>query len=118
VSRRRRRGSRAWRAPRALVMTDPDAPGATFVHWTRFAMRAAPSGALTGGLQGETGKGETGYASPCRAAGRRPPPVRLHAVRPAHPVRLRGGRAKPADVTAARQGSVLARGTLTARYGR
>src|SRR6476619_2339318 len=42
-------------APRAVVMTDPDAPGGTFVHWT----------AWDGGVEGENSFGKTGYSGPC-----------------------------------------------------
>ena len=38
----------------AIVMTDPDAPGGTFVHWTRW-----------GTTEGRNSFGKTGYGGPC-----------------------------------------------------
>src|SRR5215212_4491950 len=42
----------------AVVMTDPDAPGGTFVHWTRWD-----------DTEGENSFGRTGYSGPCPPKG-------------------------------------------------
>lgn len=43
----------------ALVMTDPDAPGGTFVHWTRW----------DAGVEGRNSFGRVGYGPPCPPKG-------------------------------------------------
>jgi Raf kinase inhibitor-like YbhB/YbcL family protein len=66
----------------ALIMEDPDAPGATFVHWVLYNVPAQtqklPEGMphdkilADGSIQGMTDFGRTGYGGPC------PPPGKLH----------------------------------------
>src|ERR1035438_2332182 len=78
----------AWTAPPAktaslaLIVTDPDAPRGTWVHWVLYNLlagtRALPEGlpALDqlpdGALQGRNDFGEIGYGGPC------PPPGSPH----------------------------------------
>ena len=78
----------AWSAPPAgtasfaLIVTDPDAPGRTFVHWVLYNLpvgtQALPEGLpglgqLTdGSRQGRNDFGEIGYGGPC------PPPGSPH----------------------------------------
>jgi phosphatidylethanolamine-binding protein (PEBP) family uncharacterized protein len=45
----------------AVVMTDPDAPGGTFVHWTKW-----------GTTEGKNSFGRTGYSGPCPPNGDKP----------------------------------------------
>src|SRR4051812_34048240 len=45
----------------AIVMTDPDAPGGTFVHWTAWD-----------GAEGKNSFGKTGYSGPCPPKGDSP----------------------------------------------
>jgi phosphatidylethanolamine-binding protein (PEBP) family uncharacterized protein len=45
----------------AFVMTDPDAPGGTLVHWVRW-----------GTTEGKNGLGKVGYSGPCPAKGAGP----------------------------------------------
>lgn len=66
----------------ALVIEDPDAPSGNFVHWVIFDIAAStaelPEGippkpeTTFGAIQGQNGRGETGYTGPC------PPPGKDH----------------------------------------
>jgi Raf kinase inhibitor-like YbhB/YbcL family protein len=58
----------------ALLVTDPDAPGGDFVHWTVYgidpALRATTVDAVPErGKEGENGTGKAGYAGPCPPEG-------------------------------------------------
>lgn len=62
----------------ALVVSDPDAPGGTFIHWLLYNLPAEstslPSGltaanAPTGAQQGKNGFGDFAYGGPCPPAG-------------------------------------------------
>jgi Raf kinase inhibitor-like YbhB/YbcL family protein len=101
-----------------LVVSDPDAPGGTFVHVTRYGINPRGDGSVDqGGREGSNSAGETGWTAPC------PPkddgPHRyvwsVYALRDASG--LDAG-AEPDEVVAALDDGVLARGTITARYGR
>ena len=110
----------------ALIVTDPDAPGRSFVHWVIYdlpaEMRALPEGLpglgqLTdGSRQGRSDFGEIGYGGPC------PPGNSAHHyhftmyaldAKSNLPVG-----ATRAQVEAAMQGHVLARGELVGLYQR
>ena len=122
----------AWSAPPAgtvsfaLIVTDPDAPGQTFVHWVLYGLPAETRALLEGlpGLgqlangsrQGRNDFGDLGYGGPC------PPPG------PAHhyiftlyaldaKLNLPVG-ATRAQVEAAMQGHILASGELIGVYRR
>ena len=121
-----------WSAPPAgtasfaLIVTDPDAPGRTFVHWviydlpaeTRILPEGLPGlGQLTDGpRQGRNDFGEIGYGGPC------PPGNSAHHY---HftlyaldaKLNLPVG-ATRAQVEAAIQGHILARGELIGLYQR
>ncbi len=65
----------------ALIVSDPDAPSGTFIHWVLYNIasnveqlpEAAATSASPGGAeQGLNGRGELGYTGPC------PPPGRVH----------------------------------------
>jgi Raf kinase inhibitor-like YbhB/YbcL family protein len=110
----------------ALIVTDPDAPGRTFVHWviydlpaeTRILPEGLPGlGQLTDGpRQGRNDFGEIGYGGPC------PPGNSAHHY---HftlyaldaKLNLPVG-ATRAQVEAAIQGHILARGELIGLYQR
>jgi hypothetical protein len=78
----------AWSAPPAgtvsfaLIVTDPDAPGGTFVHWVLYDLpattQALPEGLpglgqlSNGARQGRNDFGDLGYGGPC------PPPGSAH----------------------------------------
>jgi Raf kinase inhibitor-like YbhB/YbcL family protein len=122
----------AWSAPPAgtvsfaLIVTDPDAPGQTFVHWVLYGLpaetRALPEalpgiGQLAdGGRQGRNDFGDLGYGGPC------PPPgsphhyvFTLYALDAK--LNLPVG-ATRAQVEAAMQGHILASGELIGVYRR
>jgi Raf kinase inhibitor-like YbhB/YbcL family protein len=93
----------------ALRMTDPDAPGGTFVHWTAWGRKALTT-------SGKNTFGKVGYGGPCPPSGPAHRYVfRLYALR--SPLPLRRG-ASPAAFTRALKGRVLAKATLVGRYRR
>jgi Raf kinase inhibitor-like YbhB/YbcL family protein len=117
-----------WSAPPAgtasyaLIVTDPDAPGRTFVHWVRYDLpaetRALPEGLprqlADGSRQGRNDFGDLGYGGPC------PPPgsphhyvFTLYALDAK--LNLPVG-ATRAQVEAAMQGHILERWELIALY--
>ena len=90
----------------ATVMTDPDAPGGTFVHWTRW-----------GSTEGENSFGKTGYSGPCPPKGDAPHHYVVTVYRLRAPLGLSAG--SPADkVVAAIKKSAVASGSATGTYGR
>jgi hypothetical protein len=122
----------AWSAPPAgtasfaLIVTDPDAPGRTFVHWVLYGLpaetRALPEalpgiGQLAdGSRQGRNDFGDLGYGGPC------PPPgsphhyiFTLYALDAK--LNLPVG-ATRVQVEAAMQGHILARGELIGLFQR
>jgi Raf kinase inhibitor-like YbhB/YbcL family protein len=110
----------------AILVTDPDAPGGTFVHWVAYNIppgtREIPEGAPgrtvlpPGSLQGMNDMGRTGYAGPC------PPRGRPHHYQftvyaldtTISPSRGQDGRA----IQEAFTGHILARGELVGIYSR
>jgi Raf kinase inhibitor-like YbhB/YbcL family protein len=121
-----------WAAPPAttaslaLIMTDPDAPGGTFVHWVLYDLPATKRELASGipkqaqlndgARQGRNDFGNLGYGGPC------PPPGRphryvfeLYALDTKLGLAPGGSRKQVED---AAEGHILARGELTARYGR
>jgi hypothetical protein len=99
------RGTHAF----ALRVTDPDAPGGTFVHWTAWGRTALTT-------SGTNTFGKVGYDGPCPPAGPAHHYVfRLYALRA--PLPLRAG-ASPAAFTRALKGRVLATAMLVGRYAR
>ena len=101
-----------------LVVTDPDAPGGTYVHATRYGL--SPQGGAPvdhGGSEGVNSAGKTGWTPPCPPKGDDAHRYvwTVYALR--DPSGLDAG-AKPAEVTAALDAGVLARGTITAMYKR
>ncbi len=110
----------------ALIVSDPDAPIGTFVHWVLYNVpagkreldEAVPTkGELAdGSRQGQNDFGQTGYGGPCPPRGSTHRYFfELYALDA--PLKL------PAEATRkqlehAMQGHILARGELIARYGR
>jgi phosphatidylethanolamine-binding protein (PEBP) family uncharacterized protein len=88
-----------------VVMTDPDAPGGTFVHWTAWS-----------GGQGRNSFGKTGYGPPCPPAGARPHRyvVVVYALRAK--LGLPSG-SPPERVLAAIRAKAIASGSVTGRFG-
>ncbi|MBS1804942.1 MAG: YbhB/YbcL family Raf kinase inhibitor-like protein [Acidobacteria bacterium] len=110
----------------ALIVTDPDAPGGTFTHWVLFNLppnsNGLPEGVpkqgqlAHGGRQGKTDFDKVGYGGPCPPAGKPHHYVfTLYALDTE--ADLQAG--APRDhLEAAMKGHVLAKGELTAQYGR
>ena len=110
----------------ALILDDPDAPGAVFTHWvilnippdSRELPEAVPTQAQlpSGALQGKNDFGRIGYGGPC------PPPGRPHRYlfilyALDQPLDLTAGASKK-QVLDAMQGHILAQGQLTGTYQR
>jgi hypothetical protein len=122
----------AWSAPPArtaslaLIVTDPDAPRGTWVHWVLYNLpagtRALPEGlpALSqlpdGALQGRNDFGEIGYGGPCP-----PPGAPHHYIFTLYALdaklNLPVGE-KRAQVEAAMKGHILASGRLVGMFHR
>jgi Raf kinase inhibitor-like YbhB/YbcL family protein len=122
----------AWNAPQtrtssfALIVTDPDAPRGTWVHWVLYNLpaetRALPEGLPAlgqlpdGALQGRNDFGEIGYGGPCPPPG---PPHHYHFTLYALDAKLNlPVGAMRAQVEAAMQGHILAKGELVGSYQR
>jgi phosphatidylethanolamine-binding protein (PEBP) family uncharacterized protein len=90
----------------AIVMTDPDAPGVTFVHWTRW-----------GGVEGKNSFGKIGYGGPCPPEGDQAHRYVITAY--ALDSKLRLGRGTgPDQVVDAIRRQAFESGSATGRYGR
>jgi phosphatidylethanolamine-binding protein (PEBP) family uncharacterized protein len=91
----------------AVVMTDPDAPGGTFVHWTQWGR----------GTEGKNSFGSTGYKGPCPPKGDKAHRyvITVYALRSR--LGLPAG-SEPDRVVAAIRAKALASGSLTGLYGR
>jgi hypothetical protein len=122
----------AWNAPPAgtasfaLIVTDPDAPRGTFVHWVLYDLpagtRALPEGLAAlgqledGSRQGRNDFGEIGYGGPCPPPGS---PHHYHFMLYALDAKLNlAAGATRAQVEAAMQGHILAHGELVGLYKR
>ena len=110
----------------ALTVTDPDAPSGTFTHWVLYNLPAningLPEGVpkqgqlAHGGRQGKSDFGKVGYGGPCPPAGK---PHRYVFTLYALDTMIDVPAGAPRDhLEAAMKGHVLAKGELTARYGR
>ncbi|HEY3018732.1 MAG TPA: YbhB/YbcL family Raf kinase inhibitor-like protein, partial [Solirubrobacteraceae bacterium] len=68
----------AWRGvPRGarelvLVVTDPDAPGGRFVHWTAYGIAPGARAVPPGVREGANSAGKDGWTPPCPPEGDRP----------------------------------------------
>jgi phosphatidylethanolamine-binding protein (PEBP) family uncharacterized protein len=90
----------------ATVMTDPDAPGGTFVHWTRW-----------GTHEGENSFGKTGYSGPCPPKGDKPHHYVVTVYKLSKPLDLPDG-ASAEKVVAAVKKAAVGSGSATGTYGR
>ena len=90
----------------AIVMTDPDAPGGTFVHWTRW-----------GRIDGQNSFGRVGYSGPCPPKGDKPHHYVLTVYVLKQRLPLARG-AKPDEVLAAVRKQAAESGSTTGLYGR
>jgi phosphatidylethanolamine-binding protein (PEBP) family uncharacterized protein len=91
----------------AFVMTDPDAPGGTFVHWTHWGSNT----------EGKNSFGKVGYSGPCPPKGDKPHRYVLTFYALRQPLGLPAG-SEPDKVVAAIKGKAYASGSLTGLYGR
>jgi phosphatidylethanolamine-binding protein (PEBP) family uncharacterized protein len=91
----------------AFVMTDPDAPGGTFVHWTRWGPNT----------EGKNSFGSTGYKGPCPPKGAKPHHYVITIYALHQPLGLPAG-SEPDKVVAAIRENAFASGSLTGLYGR
>jgi phosphatidylethanolamine-binding protein (PEBP) family uncharacterized protein len=91
----------------AFVMTDPDAPGGTFVHWTHWGSNT----------EGKNSFGKTGYTGPCPPKGDKPHRyvITFYALR--QPLGLAAG-SDPDKVVSEIRKKAFASGSLTGLYGR
>lgn len=108
----------------ALIVDDPDAPGATFTHWVIFNIpgdalgleEAIPTDSQlpNGALQGKNGFGTVGYRGPCPPSGS---PHHYHFVVYALDTTLDlSAGASKAQVIDAMQGHILAQAELIGIY--
>jgi Raf kinase inhibitor-like YbhB/YbcL family protein len=106
----------------ALMMTDPDAPGGTFVHWVlvvpgaraTFGEGSVPPGAT----ESTNGFGKVGYGGPCPPSG--DPPHHYVFTVYALPRSFSSGSlpTDASDALGAIEQAAGARGSVTATYGR
>ena len=106
----------------ALVVTDPDAPGGTFVHWTVWGMMDRTTGLdpdipPIGLPQGENTNGEKGYEPMCPPTGDPPHTYEFTIYSLKERIDLEAG-APPQEAIDAIQGAALARGVLRGTYQR
>jgi Raf kinase inhibitor-like YbhB/YbcL family protein len=106
----------------ALLVTDPDAPGGSFVHWTVYRIDPQAKGTPEGGLprgakQGKNSAGKVGYAAPCPPKGDDAHRYVFAVYALDKQLRLAEG-ATPDEVQSAIDRVALARGQLIAKYGR
>lgn len=109
----------------ALIADDPDAPAGDWVHWVLYDLpptldrlpAAVPATARpsTGGTQGRTDFGLTGYGGPCPPRGTHRYFFKLYALDAL--LRLEPGATKK-ELLEAMQGHVLAEGQLMGKYQR
>jgi Raf kinase inhibitor-like YbhB/YbcL family protein len=106
----------------ALVVTDPDAPGGTFVHWTVWRMMDRTTGLDAdippiGLPQGENTDGRNGYAPICPPTGDSPHRYEFTIYALEEPIDAEPG-APPDEVIGKIEEAALARGVLRATYRR
>ena len=99
-----------------LIVTDPDAPGGRFVHWTAYGMRGGARVVPVRVREGENSAGKNGWTPPCPPQGDKPHRYVFDLYALPRATGLKTG-ASGAEVTAAVRGA-LARGELVARFGR
>lgn len=97
----------------AVTVTDPDAPGGTFVHW----LAVFPPDADAPTVEGSNDFDDRGYGGPCPPEGDDPHRYVFTVYASGSGLGLEPG-FSGADLEAALEGDVLAQGRLTATYGR
>jgi Raf kinase inhibitor-like YbhB/YbcL family protein len=106
----------------ALLMEDPDAPDGTFAHWTLYGIAPSTDGLRQGAVpadarEGENSFGDEGYGGPCPPEGDEAHRYvfTIYALR-SNPDLDPGASATQVRATIADK--AIARGRLTARFGR
>ncbi len=107
----------------ALIVDDPDAPGATFVHWVLYDLspeiRQLPEGFATQsqviGVQGKNDFGQSGYGGPCPPSGTHRYFFKLYALN--QKLGLKPGITKQ-ELLSAMTGHILATAELIGKYSR
>jgi len=101
-----------------LIVSDPDAPGGTYVHLTRYGLSPRGDGSVDhGGREGRNSAGKSGWTPPCPPEGDDPHRYvwTVYALRDETGLEAD---ADPDEVAAALRDGVLASGGIAARYGR
>jgi phosphatidylethanolamine-binding protein (PEBP) family uncharacterized protein len=101
-----------------LIVVDPDATTGGFVHLTRYGVPPRAGAAITGGREGRNSAGGEGWTPPCPPHGDRAHRYRWTVYALGSPSGLEAGADGAAVVRAVGRSDVLARGTLTGRFGR
>ncbi len=106
----------------ALIVTDPDAPSGTFVHWTVWGMMARTTGLEPdipplGLPQGKNSAGTTKYAPPCPPKGDSPHRYEFTIYALKQALGLKPGAPEDAVVEKIKR-VAIARGVLTGKYSR
>jgi Raf kinase inhibitor-like YbhB/YbcL family protein len=102
----------------ALFMSDPDAPGGDFPHWSVYGIpELASTVEPDGARQGRNGFGKVGYGPPCPPEGDKPHRYAFVVYALKSPIGLPAG-ASPDEVLAAIKTRAIARGTLITTYAR
>jgi Raf kinase inhibitor-like YbhB/YbcL family protein len=102
----------------ALFVTDPDAPGGDFPHWSVYGIPpSATSITPRSGREGRNGFGKPGYGPPCPPKGDKPHRYAFVVYALKTPIGLPAG-ASPDEVLTAIRSKAIASGTLVATYGR
>jgi len=99
-----------------LLVTDPDAPGGTFVHWTAYAIPADRRVLPGPAREGRNSAGSTGWTPPCPPEGDKPHRYVFSVYALHTPIFLKQG-ADPDAVIRVLNGAV-ARGQTVGRFGR
>jgi Raf kinase inhibitor-like YbhB/YbcL family protein len=106
----------------AVIATDPDAPGGTFVHWVLLHVPATITSLEAGAAPGETAvgensAGEAAYAGPCPPESDDPHGYRFTVYALSRVIDAGDG-ADYDEVRELIEDAALAEGTLVGRYGR
>ena len=99
-----------------LLVTDPDAPSGTFVHWTAYGIPPEATTLPDGGRQGRNTAGGRGWTPPCPPKGDPPHHYVFAVYALAKPTGLAEG--ATADEVIDALGDAIARGQVTGRFAR
>jgi Raf kinase inhibitor-like YbhB/YbcL family protein len=111
-----------WSAPPAgtqslaLIMSDPDAPVGTFIHWvvynlpasTRSLSEGASGNLPSGTIEGQTSAGSKAYVGPCPPSGQHRYYLRIYAL----DSQVSGDALDESGLQKAMSGHILAQGEL------